>query len=168
MRKLNTKAIASTATIAPVAKPARTVTTKPGKPANTAKPATPDKANARSERQAVLGKHRDHVATFYAGASLTAHKHKAAPLDLYISRATKPTQCVNPATGTTERDHSLLALIFANSKAGTFDPVALGADAGVISRLASVAFIAYDAKASAFILTAAGTERAKLITRKQA
>lgn len=171
MRNIKKALAASTATIAPVsAKPARTVTVKPGKakaaPA-TAKPAAPAPDAKRSERAAVLEAHRATVSRFYAEASLTVHKRKAATLDTYAARVQHPVQRIATGSGPSERDQSLLALIHANSdKAGTFDPVALAADAGVISRLASIAFITYDAKAHTFSLTAAGRERAAVITRK--
>lgn len=127
-----------------------------------------DKHIARADRAAVLNAHRDTVSAFYATASLTVHKAKAASLDTYVSRVTTPVQRVATGGGTTERDHSMLVLLHNNSKAGVFDPVALACDAGVLSRLASVAFVSYDAKAQAFSLTAAGTERAKLVIRKAA
>lgn len=147
-------------------KAARVISTKPGKAV--AKPATPaadGKLAARTERQAVLDTHRSTVARFYNGASLTAHKHKACTFDNYAAVCSTPTHRCGP-NGTSERDHSMLALLLANSKAGVFDPVALACDAGVISRLASVAFISYDSKAKTFALTALGTDRAKLVTRK--
>jgi hypothetical protein len=153
MRKINTKA-AKPAT----AKPAANVS---GKPA--AKPVAADKP----DRQAVINECREAVAKHYNEASLSVHSKRPCAAAVYIERIAKPVQKCGPA-GTSTRDESLLALIASKAdKAGTFDPVAIAADAGVISRLASVGFISLNSDKQP-VITTTGSERARLAAKRVA
>lgn len=131
-----------------------------------AKPAKPDQSAARAERQLVIDTQRAAVSTFYSGASLTVHSKRAASRTLYIDAAVKQPMQIGPS-GASTRDESLLALIGRHAdKAGAFDPVALAADRGVISRLASGGFLSFDNKADTFALTATGISRAALLNAR--
>jgi hypothetical protein len=129
------------------AKPARRVNgkaaAKPEAKAPVAKPAAPAAADQRAERQALTDKARATVRAHYNGASLTVHAHRAPKLADCIARIKAPTCGANSAS---KRDESLLLLIASatGGKPGAFNPASpeLAADLGVISRLASLGFIA--------------------------
>lgn len=130
-----------------------------------AKPAKPANDTARAERQALIDEARTFVASFYNGASLTVHKHKAASRDVYASRVSHPVQkCAGG--NLTSRDESLLALCLseANSKTFAFDPVALACDAGGLSRLASVDMLTF--KDDTFTVSPTGAARAKALLKR--
>lgn len=146
---------------------------KPAKPAKAsapaaaapvaAKPAVPAAAEARAARVAVINAHRATVAQTYNGPSLAARGSvRGGKLARYIERVQTPGHRADTAS---TRDESLLRLIGANAdKAGAFDPCALNADLGVISRLGSLGFITVAGDGLA--LTQAGRERANLLQRK--
>lgn len=150
----------------------RKISTKTTKPA-TVKPAANVAAKpvaaaiAKPSRSEIADACRAYVSRFYAGASLTAHHKKPCALSVYTARIAKPVQiCANGVTS--QRDHSLLALIAskADAKTGAFDPVAILADAGVISRLASVGYLTM--RGDTCTLTDTGAERARIVAKQAA
>lgn len=139
-----------------------TAKAKPAKPVN----AADDKQ--RAERVALIDNARAYVARFYGKASLAIHAKRPLARQQYVDRCNNPVQRANSET---ERDSSGLAylLSIANKQSGAFDPCAgSGCDAGVISRLASLKLIAFDAKADAFMLTSTGLSRARAIVKRAA
>ena len=146
MRKINNKA----------AKPA---TSKP-----VAAAAKPVAADNKPDRAAIVSACREHVAKLYNGASLSVHSRKPCTAAAYASHITKPVQ--RAANGASPRDESLLSLIASRSdaKTGAFDPVAIVADLGVISRLASLGYITM--RGDACTLTDTGAERARLVAKR--
>lgn len=160
MRKANKASkpatVANVSNVAPVSAPAAT--------AKPAKPAKPDAAAERVKREALTTAARATVSKLYSGPSLAVHAAKPGKLAVYIARIQTPRQATDAAT---VRDESLLSLLAANAdKAGHFDPSApsIAADLGVISRLASLGFIASDGKLCT--ITATGAERARLVAKR--
>lgn len=131
-----------------------------------AAPAKPDKAAERSARVALTVASHAFTSALYSG-SQPVHSAKPGKLADYIARIQQPRHTA--PNGTSERDHVLLRRIVAvlgPVSAGTaFDPSApnLAADIGVISRLASVAYIVTDGSTVTF--TKAGAERAMLVSK---
>lgn len=161
MRKANKASKPATAT-----KPATVANVSNVAPVATAKPATPkpDAAAERVKREALTTAARATVSKLYSGPSLAVHAAKPGKLAVYIARIQTPRQATDAAT---VRDESLLSLLAANAdKAGHFDPSApsIAADLGVISRLASLGFIASDGKLCT--ITATGAERARLVAKR--
>lgn len=150
MRKINAKA-AKPATVKPAAAPALPVVA----------------ATVKPDRSAIIDACRVHVAKLYNGASLTVHAKRAAPIGAYIAVIKSPNHKCGPS-GASTRDESLLSLIASKSdaKTGAFDPVAVYADIGVISRLASIGYIAM--RGDAVTLTDSGAERARLVAKRAA
>jgi hypothetical protein len=147
-------------------KPAKAAATVKPVAAVAAKPAKPDATNDRAERVALIGEARKAVAATYNGASLAVHSSRTPKLADCIARIAQPVQ--QAANGASDRDHSLLLRIASQAKAGAFDPSspAIAADLGVISRLASLKYIATDGKACT--ITASGAERVALLRSKAA
>ena len=122
----------------------------------------------RTERQADIDALRDTARRFYAGASLAAHRAKPSPRDAYVARAVSPAQQCRDGV-LTPRDESGLALLLSGAdKAGTFDPMRLAFDVGILSRLASVDLVAYVGASDSFTLTEAGRNRARAIVKRAA
>ena len=89
---------------------------------------------------------------------------RALETDLLTADSRQPVQ--RAANGASPRDESLLSLIASRSdaKTGAFDPVAIVADLGVISRLASLGYITM--RGDACTLTDTGAERARLVAKR--
>lgn len=148
--------------ISKIAKPAATV--KPVA-AVAAKPVIAA-SGTKPDRVAIAAECRAYVAKLYSGASLTVHHRKPCTLSAYTSHIATPVH-VCGSSGASQRDHSLLALIASKADAsGAFDPVAILADLGVISRLASVHYLAM--RGDTPVLTDLGAERARLIAKRAA
>lgn len=133
-------------------KPARRINgkapAKAGKPAAAAapavaKPATPAADNARAERAAATAATFAKARKLYSGNSAPVHSKRTPKLSDCIARIKSPIQTTDSAT---VRDTALLRLIADSigGKPGAFDPTspALACDLGVISRLASLSFLA--------------------------
>lgn len=127
----------------------RTVKPKLGskKPAKQAKApeaeAAPAKAEAAplvNERLAAIATARELARSRYAGPSGAVHaSNKARRIADYVARVKNPIQ---QAASPSERDLSLLKVIKQQADAsGKFDPTTFVADAGVVSRLASLGLI---------------------------
>lgn len=149
------------------AKAAKPATVKPVIAAVAAKPVQAAAGTVKPDRSAIIDACRTHVAALYNGASLTVHAKRAAPLAAYLAVIKSPNHKCGPS-GASTRDESLLSLIASKSDAKThaFDPVALFADIGVISRLASIGFIAVSG--DTVTLTDRGAERARLVAKRAA
>lgn len=138
---------------------------KQAKPKPAAKPAKPNKAEAarNAERDRCVA-NAAIVKPHYNGASLATHASRAPKLADALARIANPIQ---RAKNPTERDQSGLMLCFKHSDAnGFFDPVAATADLGMLSRIASLGFIARDGQRAK--LTADGLSRAKLLAKRKA
>jgi hypothetical protein len=141
-----------------VAKAAKASAAKP------VKPATP--ANAEAPAASRFDAHRTTAKAFYSGDSLTVHSRKPGKAAAYLDRIRNNTHSTSVATA---RDESLLAVIHRNNNAGAFDPVALGADLGVISRLASLGYITVrgTGENATPALTNTGAERARIVANRK-
>lgn len=129
-----------------------------------AKPAKPDYAAIRADRQALIDAARVHVSKFYSGASLTVHKHNPPKLQACLDRIATPIQ--RAGSGASDRDHSLLLLLTAESDTSSaFDPSnpRIAADLGVLSRLSSLGYIGIAASTGGAFITEAGAERARML-----
>jgi hypothetical protein len=102
------------------------------------------------------GTHYNAAKMDYDGPSKVVHKSEPGERSAYIARVQNPRQKIAKGKGPSRRDDSLLKHIYDSREANAFDPVALKADVGAISRLASIEFIAYNANTDVFILTNAG------------
>jgi hypothetical protein len=144
----------------------KTASAKPAAKATTAPVAAKPVANV-PDRAAIADACRSFVSRFYNQASLSVHTRKPCTAATYAAHIAKPVQKCGPA-GTSARDESLLCLIAskADAKTGAFDPVAILADAGVISRLASVGYLTM--RGDACTLTDTGAERARVAAKRAA
>jgi hypothetical protein len=127
----------------------------------------PSKAdNGRAARRTLCAEIVRSVQHVYSGPSPAFHTSgNQLPLDLYLSRDGKPGSPGHKAAKALDRDHSaMLAFIMRGDGVGGFDPVALCADLGVISRLCSLDYVEY---VDGYRLTVAGLERAHNIANNK-
>lgn len=144
-------------------KPA-TATVKPA--AIAAKPVVPATGTVKPDRAIVAAECQSYVARFYNGASLTTHSKRPCNAAAYAAVLKQPTHKCGP-NGASSRDESLLALIASKAdKSGAFDPVAILADLGVISRLRSIGYL--ELRGDTATLTDTGAERARLVAKRAA
>ena len=134
-----------------------------------AAPIVADKAADRAARQALTAEAHLFVSALYDGASKPVHRTKPGKLAAYIARIQHPGHACGDA-GPSTRDHALLMRIatVADKAGAAFNPcdAAIAADLGVVSRLASVAYIATDGET--VTLTEAGAERIRLLRKRAA
>lgn len=129
--------------------------------------AKPDKSADRLARQLATAESHAFVSKLYGGASMPVHRSAPGKLARYISRIQQPGHA---CTETSDRDHALLrrigdAVPGISKAGGAFDPCAanIAADLGVISRLASVGYVATDG--ATVTLTATGATRLRLVSK---
>jgi len=154
------------------AKPTTDATPEP----EAAKPSKPHAADAKraeahDEREALVAKLRATCAKLYNGPSLAVRSNpKRVAASVYADLLTAPKHRTT-LQRVSERDESFLYTVIGNGGAGaTFDPVNLNLDAGIFSRLASIAFIEA-APASAklpYRLTKAGLAHANTSAKRAA
>jgi hypothetical protein len=101
------------------------------------------KTDIRAERRARVAAINAAIRVLYAGASPAYRRSgRVHSFTTYADTVTAPRQSIGP-NGPSERDDSGLLGLLQNSDAdGLFSPVNLCVDLGVISRLASVGFLA--------------------------
>jgi len=130
-----------------------------------AKPAAGD---VRAERAMLTATARAYCARLYNGPSLAVHTVKPATLNECIAVITTPRHRCG-ARGALPRDESLLMLCASELAAdGSFDPSThrIPADIGVLSRLASIGYIAIAASTGMPFITERGAERVRLVAKR--
>lgn len=149
-----------------IKKPARKIAANAGKPAAAAKPVKPalhnlSKADARVAADTAIAAFYAAGRKLYSGPSNVIHTRKPGKLDAYIARVKQPVQSADVAS---PRDEALLAIIHRNNVNGTFDPCAIAADLGVISRLASLGYVTM--RGDKLALSTTGAERAAIVAKR--
>lgn len=163
----------------PQAKPADTASEAPkakrasAKPEKPTKPHTGDAKRAAeyAERVALINALRASVARIYNGPSLAVRSNpKRINASIYADLIAAPKHRTTLARVSVRDESALAEIITRGDAAGCFDPVALNLDAGIFSRLASIAFIEPAPKSAKlpYRLSKAGAEHARKAAKRAA
>lgn len=142
---------------------------EPAQPKQPRDKAQADKRDqARAAQAEAAAKCRELARRYYNGASCVAHMRRKPTSADCFARVADPIQRMRDGTPS-ERDLAGLALALSGANStGVFDPTALYFDLGVLSRLASGAFVDLSNDGAHIKLTPSGLARAKATVAKAA